>query len=129
LGYSGTPFTWDNRRDDARNIKVRLDRALADDKFLDLYGDSAITHVQTAESDHCAVKIELKKSSMLQGRMRARPFRYENMWRRHPSYENIVATSWGVGADHSWRCTPTWEACRLRYVCGTETNLVLYETS
>lgn len=29
LGYSGAPYTWDNRREGDRNIKVRLDRALA----------------------------------------------------------------------------------------------------
>lgn len=31
LGYSGYPFTWCNRRDNQRNIQVRLDRCLADE--------------------------------------------------------------------------------------------------
>uniref|UniRef100_A0A0A8YQE6 Uncharacterized protein n=1 Tax=Arundo donax TaxID=35708 RepID=A0A0A8YQE6_ARUDO len=32
LGYTGLPYTLDNRQDHATNIKVRLDRALADEK-------------------------------------------------------------------------------------------------
>jgi hypothetical protein len=31
LGFSGLPFTYDNRRSGRANVKVRLDRALADD--------------------------------------------------------------------------------------------------
>lgn len=97
LGYSGTPFTWDNRREWDQNIKVRLDRALADERVLDLFGDSSVTHVQTTESDHCAILITLKKSGVFQGHRRERPFRYENMWLRHPSYEDTVAAAWGGG--------------------------------
>jgi hypothetical protein len=97
LGYSGTPYTWDNRRENGHNIKVRLDWALVDDNMLDLFSDSVVVHVQTAESDHCAIKIELKQFGMIQNQGRARPFRYENMWRRHPSYEDVVASSWGDG--------------------------------
>jgi hypothetical protein len=97
LGFSGTPYTWDNRRENLHNIKVRLDRALADERWLDLYGDTSITHIQTAESDHCAIKIELMKLGTRQGLSRARPFRYENMWRRHPNYESTVVASWGEG--------------------------------
>jgi hypothetical protein len=48
-------------------------------------------------SDHCAIKIELKNSGALQGPHRARPFRYENMWRRHPSYKDTISSSWANG--------------------------------
>jgi hypothetical protein len=45
LVFSGLPYTWDNRREGAHNIKVRLDRCLADNGLLDLYGDSSVVHV------------------------------------------------------------------------------------
>lgn len=37
LGFIGLPYTWDNRQDDDHNVKVRLDRGLATDGFLDLF--------------------------------------------------------------------------------------------
>lgn len=34
LGFSGLPFTWDNRQEGNNNVKVRLDRAFGDHKFM-----------------------------------------------------------------------------------------------
>lgn len=48
LGFSGLPYTWDNRWEGRNNVKVRLDRALADERMLDLAGDTAVEHVQMA---------------------------------------------------------------------------------
>lgn len=28
LGFSGFPFTWDNRQEDSNNVKVRLDKSV-----------------------------------------------------------------------------------------------------
>jgi len=33
LGFSGLPYTWDNRRDRRHNAKVRLVRVLEDEKI------------------------------------------------------------------------------------------------
>jgi hypothetical protein len=44
LGYSGLPYTWDNRREGSANIKVRLDRALANVARLDLYDTVVVMH-------------------------------------------------------------------------------------
>jgi hypothetical protein len=30
LGFTRLPYTWDNQRDDERNVKVRLDRSFDD---------------------------------------------------------------------------------------------------
>jgi hypothetical protein len=37
LSYSSLPYTWDNWRQGLANIKVRLDRVLANGAWLDLY--------------------------------------------------------------------------------------------
>jgi hypothetical protein len=75
-------------------VKVRLDRALADEKFLDHFGASSVTHIQLAESDHCALLIKIGgyvPPGPGEGRYQ---FKYENMWRRDPSYFQLVNSSW-----------------------------------
>jgi hypothetical protein len=37
LGWSGTAYTWDNRRGGDANVKARLDRAFANSAFLDRF--------------------------------------------------------------------------------------------
>lgn len=44
LGFRGLPFTWDNRQEAERNVKARLDRALGDEKFLEVLSDCGTTH-------------------------------------------------------------------------------------
>jgi len=98
LGFRGLPYTWDNRREGSRNIKVRLDRGLADAAWLDLFGGSLVTHVQTAESDHCAILVQFRASFSLE-RGRGKPFRYENMWQRHHLYQDTGAGAWSSGCS------------------------------
>lgn len=84
LGFIGLPYTWDNRQQGENNIKVRLDKGLACSAFMNMFRDIKVCHVQTTESDHCMV-IECTNRTSRRGRGRRR-FRYENMWRRDPSY-------------------------------------------
>jgi hypothetical protein len=96
LGYSGLPYTWDNKQEGERNVKVRLDRGLADEKFLDRFAFTEVTHVQTSESDHCALLIEIANQAPNGQRRRCHMFRYENMWTRDPTYADLVKSSWRV---------------------------------
>lgn len=97
LGYTGLPYTWDNRQEGDRNVKVRLDRALGDDKFMDSLGATSVHHVQLAESDHCALLVKVKawEEAANQGGGKVKPFRYENMWQRHEGYMDFVRQEWG----------------------------------
>lgn len=83
LGFSGLPYTWDNRQEGIHNIKVRLDRAFANASFADMFKQIKVVHKQTTESDHYCLVIECNRSKRRRGR---RTFKYENMWRRDPSY-------------------------------------------
>lgn len=94
LGYSGLPYTWDNRQERGRNIKARLDRALGDENFLQVMGETAMQHVQLASSDHYALlncvreTLEIHFESQLRtGNNNCVPCRYENMWQLHGEYE------------------------------------------
>lgn len=97
LGFIGLPYTWDNRQQDGRNIKVHLDRAFANADFSDMFRDIKVWHVQTTESDHCCLVIECCRNRRSKRRKR-RSFKYENMWHRDPSYMKLVEESWGEGS-------------------------------
>lgn len=58
LGFSGLSYAWDNRQDGIYNIKVRLDRGLANEDFLDIFPDRTVWHVRTTESDHWCLLTE-----------------------------------------------------------------------
>jgi hypothetical protein len=97
LGFSGLPYTWDNRKQGRANIKVRLDRGLGDDRFMELFENTSVHHVQTTESDHCALLIKVGRSDWLGGSNSKRPFRFENMWTRHERYPEVIRKSWRTG--------------------------------
>jgi exonuclease III len=59
LGYSGYPFTWDNKRSGTANVQARLDRATASDDFLQLFPLTSVQHIVTEESDHMALLIKV----------------------------------------------------------------------
>jgi hypothetical protein len=37
LGFTGLPFTYDNKRKGRRNVRVRLDRAVADNRWRNIF--------------------------------------------------------------------------------------------
>jgi hypothetical protein len=94
LGYIGLPYTWDNRQQEGANIKVRLDRGLGDDTFIDLFDKTTVSHIQTTKSDHCALLIKVSRSEWLGGSNLRRPFRFENMWTRHENYQKVIEEGW-----------------------------------
>lgn len=99
LGFSELPFTWDNRQEDGHNVKVRLDRALGDHKFMRNLGGTLVKHITTTSSDHCALLIEVKRTERVkQWRWgKHHPFRYEDMWQRHDGYVDFVNQAWDPG--------------------------------
>ena len=99
LGFSGLPYTWDNRQQGRCNVKVRLDRGMADDKFLELFDNTFVQHIQTSESDHCALLLRTQRSVWDHDCSRNKPFRFENAWTRHERYEEVVVESWQPQAN------------------------------
>jgi hypothetical protein len=59
LGFTGPKFTWNNRQDEEHHVKVRLDRAVANSAFTDLFPDVWVENVITTASDHLAISISL----------------------------------------------------------------------
>jgi hypothetical protein len=100
LGFTGLPYTWDDRQNGDHNVKVRLDRALGDHKFMDVFGETLVKHVPTTFSYHVALLVDIKEANLCQRRRsRAKQFRYEQMWQRHDSYVDFVNQAWDPGAE------------------------------
>jgi hypothetical protein len=98
LGFQGHPHTFDNKRSGSHNVRVRLDRAVADDRWRDIYSESSVTHLVTPCSDHSPILLQLAKE------IRALPglrhcLQYEIYWERDPTLKEIIDREWkGIGS-------------------------------
>jgi hypothetical protein len=107
LGFSGYPYTWDNKRDGAENVQVRLDRATCNESFIDLFPGTTVEHVMTEDSDHQALLIRAMETAPTRRPAGDRPFRFEEAWTRHETYDDMVAEAWAssdVGAQGVRAC-------------------------
>lgn len=93
LGFSGLPYTWDNRQEGSANVKARIDQAFGNDGLLNLFQVVEVKHISVVQSDHCMIHTELKKhiSHRPLGR---RAFKYENIWQTHGDYDKVVVDLW-----------------------------------
>lgn len=59
LGYEGIPYTWCNKRRTQESISERLDRALANWSWCNLWPMVKVYHGHAAHSDHVPVILQL----------------------------------------------------------------------
>ena len=53
LGFSGSRFTWANRRDAHILIQERIDRFFVNSSWCTLYPEAKVSHLTRCHSDHC----------------------------------------------------------------------------
>lgn len=94
LGWTGLPFTWDNRQPVGSNVRARLDRGFGNDALHEDFLMSKAQHLSMVESDHCAILIRLKRRDQSSGSKTKRVFRYENVWQTHTEYDQTVEKLW-----------------------------------
>jgi exonuclease III len=61
LGFSGLPWTYDNKQAGVRNVKVCLDRAVATPSWSEWFPDATVQHIVTSRSDHCPLFLDLER--------------------------------------------------------------------
>ena len=91
LGFIGVPFTYDNKRSGASNVKVRLDRAVASNDWRNSFAYSSVVHIPSPCSDHIAI---LVKGSADPGPTGKSNRRYELFWERDPMLPDIIKEAW-----------------------------------
>jgi hypothetical protein len=108
LGYSGYPFTWDNKREGLANVQAHLDRATSNEQFLDMFPQTNVQHIITEESDHMALLIRVAVEADSHSLPASRGFMFEEMWTKHENYDSMVKNAWqastwcGGGVDGLW---------------------------
>ncbi|XP_042033147.1 uncharacterized protein LOC121779791 isoform X2 [Salvia splendens] len=87
LGADGANFTW------ARgDILEKLDRALIGEGWLNLFSETRVTNLPRVMSDHSPLLIQCRRP----GPPVRPPFRFQNMWVRHRSFQEVVKESWNI---------------------------------
>jgi hypothetical protein len=94
IDFAGPPCTYDNKQNEKRNVKARIDRVVASHCWSALYPEAKLTHVISARSDHLPLLLELDGDS--QGNKPPSQPRYESMWERDPKLKDAVEEAWSI---------------------------------
>ncbi|XP_074352956.1 uncharacterized protein LOC141692116 [Apium graveolens] len=87
----GYPYTWERGAGTSEWIEVRLDRAIVNIPFLDVFTDATLTNLEISTSDHCPILLGLQK---IIKDVHIKNFRFENAWLREPMCHQIVEEVW-----------------------------------
>jgi hypothetical protein len=99
LGFSGYPFTYDNKRKGNNNVQVRLDQVVADNAWRNMFAEAHVKHMVSPCSDHLPIVLNCIKESG--PRIRSNTARYEVMWERDASLTERVETAWSQAGPKS----------------------------
>ncbi|KAF7822906.1 reverse transcriptase [Senna tora] len=91
LGFSGCKFTWCNKRPDGQIVFERLDRFLGNAGWVSLFPNAINYHLPQVYSDHNPIMLVSNPRS---DQVPDRPFRCEQIWLNHPSFQNLIHNSW-----------------------------------
>ncbi|XP_074299994.1 uncharacterized protein LOC141631194 [Silene latifolia] len=92
IGFCGSPYTWWNRRGEPNAVFERLDRALVTTSFVEQCPTIMLHHLDFDKSDHAPIKLALYSPPRS---IKARGFKFEDMWAKNESCEGVVREAWG----------------------------------
>lgn len=90
LGFSGHPFTWNNRRFGKDFICERLDRAVANIEWINTFPHAKLYHLTSSTSDHSPILLDTHDESQPPRKL----FRYEIAWSLDNSFINVIRDCW-----------------------------------
>jgi exonuclease III len=59
IGFRGLPWTYENKQSSPRNVRVRLDRAVASPSWSTWFPEAKLQHIVSSRSDHCPIYLDL----------------------------------------------------------------------
>lgn len=89
LGFQGCPFTFDNNQRGCRNVEVRLDQAVADNRWRNIFTAKKLIHKVSPCSDHLPIvlKCEPDEEKIFKPKIRC----CEILWERDASLPKRIA--------------------------------------
>ncbi|XP_074304746.1 uncharacterized protein LOC141639537 [Silene latifolia] len=92
IDATGALFTWSNKQAPVDRVYSRLDRAMGNQEWLDLFGDSVAHFHPEGLFDHCPCTI-MDRNFEIHGR---KSFKYFIIWGAAPTFKALVSDSWSM---------------------------------
>ncbi|XP_074282452.1 uncharacterized protein LOC141606972 [Silene latifolia] len=103
LPMEGYAFTFDNRHVGEDNRQSRIDRAMANEAWFDLFPYARVLHLNREWSNHCPIKVVGDRRVGREGRG-DRMFRFEHIWVGEEGREEAVRRGWSRGGGDFTEC-------------------------
>lgn len=97
IGFIGYPFMWNNNRASQANVQIRLDKGTDDSTWRLLFPKATIFHLTALGSDHRPILLE----TILSLSSHPKPFRFEYMWSREPSFVDVIHKAGSISVNGS----------------------------
>jgi hypothetical protein len=92
LGFVGLPWTYNNKQKGIKNVRVRLDRAVACPTWSSMFPQTVVRHIVSSRSDHYPLLVSLNKDA--DWGKDSKTIRYEMMWEREASLGEEIEVAW-----------------------------------
>ncbi|CAH9084787.1 unnamed protein product [Cuscuta epithymum] len=96
IPLQGRQFTWWKSLGTEDAIEERLDRAMGNNGWLDMFPLCRLTNLVTSHSDHSPILLETEAQTYIFHR---RQFKFENSWLTEQELNQVVERGWLRGAD------------------------------
>ena len=107
MSVKGYPFTWFKSLGTSRAVEERLDRALANNAWFNLFPNALLENLVAPASDH--YPILLHHCYVPRVPLSCRKFKYENMWQLELGFHDMVTNSWHMNLKYP--IMPKFAAC------------------
>ncbi|KAI5329451.1 hypothetical protein L3X38_028848 [Prunus dulcis] len=91
IGFKGYKFTWSNRWQGDGNVKLRLDRMVANGDFFRTFPEVTTHHLNSIVSDHLPLLSYLRPSTWERKHKR---FLFEEMWTTVEGCKDVIMHAW-----------------------------------
>lgn len=88
LGFVWQRFTWCNGRLGEQRTLIRLDRMVANEKWVEQFPEARVHHISMSVSDHCMLALFLTK--IKRPKPTKRRFVFEAMWARNDRCREVI---------------------------------------